>query len=148
MLLQHAQQLYSFALNATGGRTVYQDSVPAVADAYPSSSFEDELTLAALFLSFASNSSSLYQQAESFYSQFSLGNQNGVFNWDSKTPALSVLFTQISPSIPGNDRNISNWQKESERYFDNIINGGGPSYMTKGRLTIPFVSSISILVYN
>lgn len=134
LLLQHAQQLYDFALNATGGRTVYQDSVPAVADAYASSSFEDELTLAALLLSFASNSSSLYQQAMSFYSQFSLANQNGVFNWDSKTPALSVLFTQVAPSVSGAPQNVSVWQTEAERYFDNILNGGGPGYMTKGMI--------------
>lgn len=135
-LLGHAQQLYSFAVNATGGQRLYQTSVPAIAEAYSSSSFADELTLAALFLSLAGNSSILFDQAESYYVQFSLGNQNGLLNWDSKTPALAVLFAQIASSRPDLGRNLSSWQSEAEHYLDNLVNGGGPAFMTKGRLPL------------
>ncbi|TDL29611.1 family 9 glycosyl hydrolase [Rickenella mellea] len=133
-LLQHAQQLYSFAVNASGGQRLYQVSVPAVAAAYGSSTYTDELALAALFLSLAQNSSSLFQQAESFYSTYSLGNQNGILNWDSKTPALALLFTQIASTRPDIGRNLSSWQAEAERYFDNVINIRIPGFLTKGGL--------------
>lgn len=132
ILLGHAEQLFSFAVNATGGQRLYQKSVPQVASAYGSSTFEDELTFAAVLLSLAANSSSYFDLAEQYYAQYNLGWQNGIFNWDSKTPALAVLFTQIASSNPSIGRNLSSWQSESERYFDNILNGGGPGFLTKG----------------
>lgn len=131
-LLTHAEQLYDFALHATGGLETYQTSVPAVADAYPSSSYNDELALAALFLSLATNSTPLYRQAETYYEQFDLAGQDGVFNWDSKTPGLAVLFAQVAQASPNLGGNISSWQVEAERYFDRIVNRKGPSYLTKG----------------
>lgn len=139
----HAQQLYTFAVNATGGQKTYQTSVPVVADAYGSSSFTDELTLAALLLSWATNSTSLYQQAEDHYKNFKLGDQNGVFNWDSKTPGLAVLFAQIAQSPTSLGGKLDSWQSEAERYFDRIINSQGPGYLTKGTL-----SALSILFYE
>ena len=132
ILLTHAQDLYSFAVNASGGKQTYQTAVPQAGTAYSSSSFGDELTTAALFLAWATNSSDYYSQAETYYAQYSLRGQNNVFNWDSKTPGLAVLFAQLANSGAGYAGNLSGWQAESERYFDQILNGGGPSFKTKG----------------
>lgn len=131
-MLTHAQQLYSFAVNATGGQKTYQTSVPEIAASYGSTSYTDELTLAALLLSWAANSTSLYQQAEYYYDKFQLAGQNGVFNWDSKTPGLAVLFAQISQSDATMGGNFSAWRNEAERYFDRIVNNQGPGYLTRG----------------
>ncbi|KAG6832930.1 hypothetical protein H0H92_004814 [Tricholoma furcatifolium] len=133
-LLTHAQQLYSFAVNATGGQQLYQIAVPAIAASYGSSSYADELTMAALVLSWVTNSTSLYQQAENYYSKFKLAGQNEVFNWDSKTPGLAVLFAQISQSNSTVGGNLSTWRAEAERYFDNIVNKQGPGYLTSAGL--------------
>ncbi|KAH7887884.1 glycoside hydrolase family 9 protein [Phlebopus sp. FC_14] len=131
VLLDHAQDLYSFATSAS--KTVYQNSVPQAGVAYPSSGFADELTIAALFLSWATNSSSLYQQAQTYYSQYNLTGYGGVFNWDTKTPGLLVLFAQIAQANPSFG-NISTWQTQAEAYFDGIVYGGGKGYSTQGGL--------------
>lgn len=131
-LLDHAQKLYTFAVHATGGQKVYQKSVPVVKESYASSSFDDELTIAALFLAWAQKSSSLYQEAQNYYDQFSLKGQDAVFNWDSKTSGIAVLFAQIAQSDAGIGGNLSSWQAEAERYFDNIINKKSGS-LTSGR---------------
>ena len=77
------------------------------------------------------NSTSLYQTAENYYKQYKLGGQNGVFNWDSKTPGLAVLFAQIAQSSSGLGGNLENWQAEAERYFNNIVNSKSPARLTK-----------------
>ncbi|KAG6868459.1 hypothetical protein C0993_002597, partial [Termitomyces sp. T159_Od127] len=125
-------ELYSFAVNATGGQKTYQTSVPEIAASYGSTSYTDELTLAALLLSWATNSTSLYEQAENYYDMFKLSGQDGVFNWDSKTPGLAVLFAQISQSDSTIGGNFSMWRDEAERYFDRIVNKQGPGYLTRG----------------
>jgi endoglucanase len=132
MLLTHAQDLYSFAVNASGGKQTYQTAAPQAGIAYSSSSYGDELTMAALFLAWATNSSDYYSQAETYYAQYSLLGEDSVFNWDSKTPGLAVLFAQLANSGASYAGNLSGWQAESERYFDRILNGGGPSFKTKG----------------
>ena len=123
-LLTHAQQLYNFAMNAEGGQQVYQEAVPEIADAYGSSSYQDELTMAALFLSLASNSSSLYSDAENYYSQFSLGGRHDSYNWDSKTPGLAVLFSKIATFHSSIGGNLDKWRSEAENYFDDILENG------------------------
>ncbi len=132
ILLSHAQSLFNFAVSASGGQVVYQNSVPAVTESYASSSYGDELTLAALFLAWATNSTTLYQQAENYYSSFELSGQDGVFNWDSKTPGLAVLFAQIAQSGSSIGSNASEWQEEAERYFDGILNYDGRFFETRG----------------
>jgi len=81
--------------------------------------------MAALFLAWATNSSDYYSQAESHYARYSLGGKDDVFNWDSKTPGLVVLFAQLANAGASFAGNLSGWQAESERYFDHILNGGG-----------------------
>ncbi|KAI5124856.1 hypothetical protein M0805_007289 [Coniferiporia weirii] len=133
-LLTHAEALYTFAVNATGGQRLYQLSVPEVADAYGSSTFGDELTMAALLLAFATNSTDYFGQAEVYYKQNHLAGQDGVFNWDSKTPGLAVLFAEMVSSRPELGGNITQWQSEAERYFDNIIDGNSQGHLTNGGL--------------
>ncbi|KAF7352905.1 Endoglucanase [Mycena venus] len=135
-LLTHAQQLYTFAVNATGGQKTYQSSVPAVGDAYGSSGFGDDLTIAALFLAWASSSPTYYQQAQQYFQQYNLNKQNGVFNWDSKTPGIYVLFAQIaqSSSTFGAGENLSTWQTTCESYFDAIVNNDSGAFLTNDGL--------------
>ena len=142
-LLSHAQQLYTFALNATGGYKNYQDSVPSVEDAYPSSSYGDDLTLAALFLSIATNSTSVYRQAEVLYRQYKLAGQNQVFNWDSTTPGVVVLAAQVNQAFLGIGGNLTAYRLEAERYFDGILNHTTGSYMTRG-MSFPSPSQQSL----
>lgn len=130
MLLEHAQQLYQFATSAK--QIEYQISVPEAGIAYSSSGFGDELALAALFLSRALNSSSMYQQAEIYYSQYDLSTYQGAFNWDTKTPGLPILFAQIAQTNPSFG-NVSKWQEAAESYFDSVVYGGGSCYSTRGK---------------
>ncbi|KAJ7499052.1 glycoside hydrolase family 9 protein [Mycena latifolia] len=129
-LLTHAQQLYSFAVNATGGQKTYQSSVPEVAASYGSSTYGDDLTIAALFLAWANASAAFYQQAQNYFQQYKLGGEKDVFNWDSKTPGIYVLFAQIAQSSSGLGGNLTAWQAECEKYFDAIVNNDGPGFMT------------------
>ena len=131
-LLTHAEQLYSFAVNSTNGRKTYQTSVPQVAAAYSSSGYGDELTMAALLLAWATNSSSLYRDAEDFYTKYELASSNRVFNWDSKTPGVVVLFAQVNQANSSFGGNFTVWRDRAENYFDDIINKKGPGYLTEG----------------
>jgi endoglucanase len=131
-LLSHAQSLYSFAVNATGGMMMYQNSVPEVANAYASSSYGDDLALAALLLAQATHDSSYYQDAWQYYVKYQLAGLDDVFNWDSKSPALPVMFAQLTQG--GITSNYSGWQSASEAYFDRIVDGTGRSYLTSGGL--------------
>ncbi|KAJ7095252.1 glycoside hydrolase family 9 protein [Mycena belliarum] len=133
-LLTHAQQLYTFAANATGGQKTYQSSVPQVKASYGSSGFGDDLTLAALFLAWASGSAARYQDAQRYFQQFKLSGENRVFNWDSKAPGAYVLFAQIAQSPAGLGGNLSTWQAECERYFDAIVNNSGDAQLTNDGL--------------
>ncbi|KAF5321674.1 hypothetical protein D9619_000754 [Psilocybe cf. subviscida] len=123
-LLTHAQQLYSFAVNATGGRKTYQTSVPAAADIYPSSSYGDELTMAALFLAYATGSATTYADAEAFYTKYSLDKGSKVFNWDSKASALPILFAQMNQANPSLGGNFSAWRDRAESYLDDVVGKG------------------------
>ncbi|KAF8450355.1 glycoside hydrolase family 9 protein [Boletus edulis BED1] len=131
LLLQHARALYTFATSAE--KTEYQNSVPEVGDAYSSSGFGDELAIAALFISWATNSSSLYEEAQSYYSHYNLSGYKGAYNWDTKTPAIPVLFAQIAQANPAFG-NISTWQGQAEAYLDGVVYGGGNGYLTTGGL--------------
>jgi endoglucanase len=135
-LLSHATSLHTFATNATGGLGLTQKVVPALADAYGASSYGDDLTLSALFLSWAANSSDHYREAEGYYMQYALNGQDSVFNWDDKAPALPVLFTQLATLSPGittgANRSMTSWQEEAETYFDGILNGKSRGKLTKG----------------
>ncbi|KAF9483953.1 glycoside hydrolase family 9 protein [Pholiota conissans] len=129
-LLSHAQTLYTFAANATGGRKTYQTSVPQAASIYGSSGYGDELAMAALFLAQATGSPATYQEAESYWTKYDLASSNRVFNWDSKTPGLPVLFAQVNQANSGLGGNLTTWMAVAESYFDDIVNNKGPGFTT------------------
>lgn len=126
-LLDHAKTLYSTA-NGTKPYATFSDSVKEIGDAYVSSGYQDDLALAALSLALATNQSDYYADAHGYYEQFGLSSQQKVWNWDSKVPALYVLFAEVAHARPslaagaGLDPNVTGWQKEAERYFDAIVN--------------------------
>ncbi|KIY73740.1 glycoside hydrolase family 9 protein [Cylindrobasidium torrendii FP15055 ss-10] len=126
-LLSHSEKLYTFAVNASGGQALYQESVPEVGSSYPSSSYEDELTIAALFLARASNSTTLFNEAIGDFDKYKLRNSDAVFNWDSKTPGIAVLFAQMtcanSTDQLGGD--FEQWRDAAEDYFDDVISHQG-----------------------
>ena len=144
-LLTHAQQLYTFAVNATNGRKTYQTSVPQVAYAYASSGYGDDLTFAALFLAYATGSTSYYQDAESYWTKYSLKDEMRIFNWDSKTLGLPVLFAQINQASSSFGGNFSTWRSVAEDYFDNLINNKGPGYLTGGEFHILLLCSLNLI---
>ncbi|KAH8830739.1 glycoside hydrolase family 9 protein [Flagelloscypha sp. PMI_526] len=117
-LLSHAQDLWTFATTASGGFKLYSDSVPAIREAYGSSSYEDELTLATLLLAWATNSTSLYQQAQNYYTSFKIADQGAEYGWDNKYPAIPILFTQLYAAGFGN---LSTYRSDTERYLDNVV---------------------------
>ncbi|CED84676.1 glycoside hydrolase family 9 protein [Phaffia rhodozyma] len=137
-LLQHAKDLYTFATTST--LQVYQTDVPAVADVYGSSGYGDDLVWAGLWLSLAANDSTYFTSAASNYAQYGLSGKSAVLNWDSKVPALPILFTQIAISkpwlmegAPSNVSSVSYWQSESEKILDQVVNEK-LGKMTKGGL--------------
>ncbi|EJD00966.1 Six-hairpin glycosidase [Fomitiporia mediterranea MF3/22] len=132
-LLTHAKTLYDFAENASGGQTLYQNSVPTIARSYPSSDYHDELTMAALFLAVATNSADYYNQAENYYKNSQI-DKDDTFNWDTKTPGIVVLFSKFASSNPDIGGDFSRWQGEAEKYFDGIVNGKSGSLTDGGLL--------------
>jgi len=131
-LLQHAQQLYSLAVNAQGGQMTYESSVRVVRDSYPSTGYKDDLVLASLWLGLALNNATLVSQAQEYYDEFKLDGQlnNSIFNWDSVLPGIPILATQIHHSYPqlGGD----GWQARAEPYLDRVVSGQGTGKLTKG----------------
>lgn len=142
-LLKHAETLYNVANTTT--QAIYSNSVPAIGQAYTSSGFGDDLTVAGLALAAATNNSAYYVDAYTNYQTYALSGKQSVWNWDSRTPAAFLLFAEIStarPGLPagaGLEANVSGWQKESEAYLDAIVN----SHLQNG-----FMTNGGLLYYN
>ncbi|KAI0771998.1 Six-hairpin glycosidase [Trametes elegans] len=147
-LQRHANELYAFAIDASGGMQTYQTAVPQSGDAYASSAYTDDLAIAALFLALTnsgSNGTSYYADAVKWFYSGNLGPQlhlgdETVFNWDAKTPGVPILAAQLASSYPdvasGSNATLEVWQSVIEGYFDGIVNGRGRSYLTDGGLLI------------
>lgn len=135
-LLNHAVALYNTA-NTTTPFASFTESVPAIGAAYDSSSYGDDLAIAALTLALATNQSTYYYDAWNFYNNFTLSGSLNPWNWDSKHAAVYVMFATISQTRPslaqgaGLSANVSGWQTEAERWFDTIIAGNS----TRGFIT-------------
>lgn len=137
-LLDHARRSYQAAKSITP-YTLYSDSVPQAASAYGSFRYTDDLCYGALALALATNDSSYYQDAYDYYVNFSLTASHEVWNWDSKIPAVYVLFVEAAIARPGLalgaglDVNLTGWQTEAEGYFDKILNNDKRrGYLTRG----------------
>lgn len=142
-LLQHAQQLYSFANNTQ--QQTYQKAIPSVANAYSSSGYQDELVIAELFLALASNSSDMYSQAVNDYAAFHLSDQvthagdEQVLNWDSKAPGAVILGAQINRAYPGlasTAANAVDWSHDAAQYMDLVTTGSGRGSFTNGKYCV------------
>ncbi|KAG8955697.1 hypothetical protein FRC04_007688 [Tulasnella sp. 424] len=146
-LLTHANQLYTFSQQKP--LQTYSSAIKGVDWAYPSSTYEDDQTLAAILLAVATEASgssssgtspqSYLDSATSLYSSAHLqaSNQDVVMNWDSVTPALPVLLTQISNLGNSNlqpSGGTSHWQSESETYLDRVVAGSGNGQLTTNGL--------------
>lgn len=99
------------------------------------------MTLAALSLALATNQSRYYADAYRWYAKYALTGTSFVYNWDSKTPAVFVLFVEAARANPGLAQgaglavNLTGWQNEAENYFDRVINGQTTNtYRTGGML--------------
>lgn len=139
-LLKHAESLYKTA-NDTSPMSTFSHSVPAIGAAYTSSGWGDDLVAAGLALAAATNNSAYYADAYANYQKYALSGKQSVWNWDSRTPAAYLLFSEIAAARPGIASgaglqvNQTGWQKETEAYLDAIVNDhlqGGS--LTKGGL--------------
>jgi hypothetical protein len=74
-------------------------------------------------LSVATNSSSYFTDATTYYKQYKLSGSSLVFNWDSMTPALPILFLQVVQNRPwlAGGASESYWQGEAENILDDIV---------------------------
>ena len=113
----------------------YQTSVPVVWDSYPSTSYGDDLAIAALWLGWAQNNLTLISQAKGYFDYFELDKQlpDSVFNWDSLLPGVPILGTQICRSYP--QLGEGGWQSLAETYLDRLVSGKGAGKLTKGSRT-------------
>lgn len=142
-LLQHAVTLYDVAQK--NEKVSFTKSAPDAAGAYGSSGWGDDLCTAALALAAATGDSKYYADALGFYSQYKLSSDQRVWNWDSRSPAATVLFAEISVARPnlaagaGVDTNVTGWQSAAESYFDDIINGNPKN---------GFLTNAGLLFYN
>jgi endoglucanase len=137
LLLRHARETYS-AANTTTPYSTFSNSVPAIGDAYTSNGWGDDLCLAALTLALATNQSSYYREAYTHYLNYpNIPNSQAAWNWDSKIPAIYVLFVETALARPalaigaGLDVNVTGWRNQTERYLDSIVN----QQLTRGYLT-------------
>lgn len=155
ILLTHAKSLYSLALNTNGGREAYQKSVPVISQSYGSSGYGDDLSIAALFLAWATDSQDLHDQAVAHWMKYQVDSESRVFNWDSKGPGIPILFTQVLRSSGSIAGNLSNWQNKAEDYLDEIIEDRGQGRMTRGssplilpECMLPKIGAGGLLYYN
>jgi endoglucanase len=142
MLLNHAEQLYTFAVNATGGKRPYSSSISAsISAAYNSTTYMPDLALAAAFLARAERSSNRWNEAVNWYQSGNLTqdlqDEGAVFNWASKSAAVPILLTQMALSSASGGQgevggNQQTWQGEAEKWADGVVNGIGQSKKTSG----------------
>lgn len=135
-LLTHSRQLLNFAVNATGGMQKYQEGTPQVGDAYPSTSYYDDLALAATFLGMADSSASNLQLAKSYWDQGGLSQGDIALDWDSKVAAVPVLMSQVlaSSQALSSAQNAGSWKSTAEEMLDQVVAANGPGYLTRGGL--------------
>lgn len=93
LCLTRAKQLYAFAKQYQGK---YSQSIPQVADFYPSSGYGDELAWSASWLYRASNDVAYLNDAKVFYSQFGLSSNPWEFSWDSKEPGVQIMLARLT----------------------------------------------------
>ncbi|CAO1616858.1 unnamed protein product [Jaminaea pallidilutea] len=137
-LSQRAVSLLNLAFEATP-RQVYQEAVPAVDWAYPSSDYDDELILASAYTAMATGNISWVTTAIDSYSLASPAYPPtyGALNWDSKAAEAAPALARLALAMPGSDSrlNFTRFQVDSEVWLDNLVSGTMQStYTTTGGL--------------
>eukprot|EP00898_Chlorokybus_atmophyticus_P008595 jgi/Chlat1/8737/Chrsp9S00893 len=92
-LIQHAEQLWDFAVNNKGK---YSDSVQDAAGFYQSSGYQDELVWGAVWLYKATKTQSYLDYATSNAPTGTAG----WFSWDDKTVGALLLLSQLAGASP------------------------------------------------
>ncbi|XP_070548213.1 uncharacterized protein [Ptychodera flava] len=118
-LLYHAGQLYDFAKNYRGK---WSDNVWT--NHYKSSSYEDELTNAAVWMYVATSNHSYLEDAERFYDEFGLHATQKIFSWDKVNVAVQLMLylsTDNTTYLEAVEDCLSRW-----------LPGGNTPYTPKG----------------
>jgi endoglucanase len=114
----------------------YQQSVPQIGDAYPSTSYYDDLALAATFLGMADASATNLQLAKTYWDQGSLSQGDMALDWDSKVAAIPVLMSQVLASsvtlAAAQDARF--WKEKAESTLDQLVAANGSGRLTSGGL--------------
>ncbi|KAF7722964.1 hypothetical protein EC973_002475 [Apophysomyces ossiformis] len=119
LLLSHAHQLYNASTHILPYRK-YQESVHLGGDFYSSSDYRDELTLAALWMYYATKDQAFLNDASKFYQELGIANHRVPINWDDKYGAVYVLFARVTKP---NDPNFHLRRQEAESYLDWLVTG-------------------------
>lgn len=71
------------------------------------------------------------------YTERHLGEQylDRLLNWDSKGPAIPVLFAQVASLW---ERDATRWKEDAERYLNRIVDGEGDTYWMTPGLSLSF----------
>lgn len=129
LLLSRAESLFQLA--RASPQQVYQNSVPAVNDVYPSTDTTDDLIMASVFLAAATNNQSYANLADQLYRSPPNAGQQGfggpfpysqnVMNWDQKSPSLPLLMTQLSLHNSTFNLDYSKYLTDSQVWLDTLI---------------------------
>jgi uncharacterized protein YjdB len=115
-LLQHAEQLYSFADNYRG---IYSESITDAAGYYRSySGYNDELVWAAIWLYRATGNESYLEKAEEYYANLNTEDQTDIKSykwgiaWDDKSYGCYALLAKLTGKaeyIEAIERHLDYW---------------------------------------
>lgn len=123
-LSARAVVLMELALTATPMQ-VYQDAVPEIEWAYPSTDYYDELVLGSAFTALATRNISWVSQALDQYADAGYPTDQPILNWDQKAPLCPVVMARVALSLPGSDSrlNVSQFQTAAETFLDSLVAG-------------------------
>ena len=134
ILIQHAEQLFSFADTYRGK---YTSAIPDANKFYASDSYEDELIWSAAWLYRATGKQEYLTKAEQYYASRTKNWTPWAFDWDDKMAGATLLLFQITgksqyktdvqsfcdyamniKKTPGGQTHLSRWG--SNRYASNF----------------------------
>ncbi|KAL1559264.1 cellulase [Salvia divinorum] len=117
-LINHAKQLFEFALNHNGA---YQNSIPVALKFYTSSGYEDELLWAAAWLRQATKDKRYLE----FIKSANSGGARSIFSWDDKYAGAQVLIAKgiLRGKLPRSG-NLEQYKKGAEEFICNCIQKG------------------------
>ncbi|BDA42119.1 Endoglucanase B [Coccomyxa sp. Obi] len=118
-LVEHAKQMLEFGMEHPG--SYMKSKLEGLKDHgkhYPSTNYNDEMALGAVWLYFATGEDDYLQTATMYYDKLnSWKADNYAYDWDNKSPALHVLLTQIYPS------EMMKYGVNAKQYFEEYLPG-------------------------